>query len=515
MRKLKQLIESGFSISKAANILNIDYKQAKDIINKNNYSLTIEDFNDSKIPIIKELYKQGVSAKQLGYKYKIDKRRILKWVKEEGLLRSSNDSKRVIFFDQHKFDIIDTREKAYWLGFFYADAYNSERTNTFVISLSDKDYNHLAKLANFVQLPISKIKRTVVKGHKICTLKLYSKHLCNVMKLHGCSSAKSFTITYPTNFIDKKLHNHFIRGLFDGDGSISKNIKNGAWKLNLASTKQCNDSIAKIIYKETGIKIKSSYISKTNNNTYLLEQGGNNKVKAIMDWIYSGSNVNCRLDRKFEKHKELLLQQIKKKTCTKCNNTFNISNFRLRKGENNLKYYVSKCIPCEREQKRVLERRRYNNLTREQRDIINKRSAISSKKESYRQWHREWQKNKEENDIDFKLKRRVSSLLRHYINKKGANSFDLFDYTKDELKIHIESLFEPWMNWDNWGAYKASEWNDDDSSTWKWHIDHIIPQSSFKYKSVNDVEFKECWKLSNLRPLSAKANIEKGNKIIA
>lgn len=511
MKDLKKLIEQGFSISKAANILNIEYKQAKYIISKFNYSLYIEDFDNSKIPIIKELYKQGVSAKQLGYKYKIDKRRVFKWAKEEGLLRSCNDSKRITSFEQHKFDIIDTKEKAYWLGFFYADAYNSEKTNTFVISLSDNDYDHLAKLANFVQLSISKIKRTVVKGNKICTLKLYSKHLCNIMKSHGCPSSKSFILTYP-NFIDNKLHNHFIRGLFDGDGSVSTNYKNKAWKANLVSTKQCNDSIADIIYKETGIKIKSSYISKTNNNTYLLEQGGNKKVKEVLDWIYFDSNVKCRLNRKFEKYKELSLQQVKKKICTKCNNNLSIINFRLRKGRNNLKYYVSKCIICERDEKRKLERKRYNNLTKEQKDVHNKRSAIASKKESYKKWRREWQKDKESNNIEFKLKRRISSLLRHYINKKGVSSFDLFDYTKEELINHIESLFEPWMNWENWGTYNSNEWNDNDHSTWKWHIDHIVPQSYFKYKSVNDIEFKKCWKLSNLRPLSAKENIEKGSR---
>lgn len=38
------------------------------------------------------------------------------------------------------------------------------------------------------------------------------------------------------------------------------------------------------------------------------------------------------------------------------------------------------------------------------------------------------------------------------------------------------------------------------------HIDHIIPQSSFKFSSMNDVEFKKCWSLDNLWPYSAKQN---------
>jgi len=57
-------------------------------------------------------------------------------------------------------------------------------------------------------------------------------------------------------------------------------------------------------------------------------------------------------------------------------------------------------------------------------------------------------------------------------------------------------------------------WNDNDSSTWNRQIDHIIPHSKFKYSSMSDKEFQECWALSNLRPYSAKQNIIKGNRAI-
>ena len=62
------------------------------------------------------------------------------------------------------------------------------------------------------------------------------------------------------------------------------------------------------------------------------------------------------------------------------------------------------------------------------------------------------------------------------------------------------------MNWDNWGVYKANGWNDDDQSTWTWQIDHIIPQSTLPYSSMNDDNFQKCWALNNLRPYSAKLN---------
>jgi hypothetical protein len=66
------------------------------------------------------------------------------------------------------------------------------------------------------------------------------------------------------------------------------------------------------------------------------------------------------------------------------------------------------------------------------------------------------------------------------------------------------------MNWDNYGKYNPKTWDDNDSSTWKWNIDHIIPQAKLPYTSEKDVNFKKCWSLNNLRPYSAKQNLLDG-----
>ena len=76
-----------------------------------------------------------------------------------------------------------------------------------------------------------------------------------------------------------------------------------------------------------------------------------------------------------------------------------------------------------------------------------------------------------------------------------------------ELKSHIENQFEPWMTWNNQGLYNLHTWNDNDSATWTWQIDHIIPQSKLPFMSMEDENFKKCWALENLRPLSSKQNL--------
>lgn len=69
---------------------------------------------------------------------------------------------------------------------------------------------------------------------------------------------------------------------------------------------------------------------------------------------------------------------------------------------------------------------------------------------------------------------------------------DLVSYNLQQLKEHLESQFTSEMFWDNYGSY--------------WEIDHIIPQNTFNFETENDIDFKICWSLMNLRPLEKSAN---------
>ena len=111
----------------------------------------------------------------------------------------------------------------------------------------------------------------------------------------------------------------------------------------------------------------------------------------------------------------------------------------------------------------------------------------------------------------------LSSAIGYNIKKNGSikdykSIVKFLPYTIQELKDHLDSLFESWMNWSNHGNYDSKMWNDNDPTTWTWQVDHIIPHSNFKYNSMEDQEFKDCWALNNLRPYSAKQNIIDGNR---
>jgi len=102
-------------------------------------------------------------------------------------------------------------------------------------------------------------------------------------------------------------------------------------------------------------------------------------------------------------------------------------------------------------------------------------------------------------DILFRLKHNVGVGIRRSLKRgnhyKKSRTQEILGCTFDELKLHLEAQFEPWMNWDNYGLYNGEE-------SYGWDIDHIIPTSS----ATTEVEVLSLFYYSNLQPLCSKVN---------
>lgn len=134
----------------------------------------------------------------------------------------------------------------------------------------------------------------------------------------------------------------------------------------------------------------------------------------------------------------------------------------------------------------------------------------ANNKPSIRESKNKYKANKRKNNICFRLGEIVGGHIYKALKNSGTaktgRSWDKLNYTKDDLKFHIESQFVYWMNWNNHGLYCAENWDINDENTWKWQIDHIIPHSKLPYDNLDHINFKICWHLKNLRPLIAIQN---------
>lgn len=313
MQSIQEMIENGFSTRRVAKILKMEDKDVREIVKNNNYKMLIGPFTDDKIQVIIDLYKAGVSAKNLAIKYSIDRKRVVKWLTKEGCLRSAEDAKRFTYFNQNVFDEIDTQDKAYWLGFLYADAYNCQLTNTFSLTLAVKDFDHIIKFAKFCSYPENEVfKGNVGKDEETyptANIKLYSKYFCEKLAKLGCPQGKSLILTFP-DWMKEELKIHFIRGYFDGDGSIKVYEKTKEWRLNFCGTKENLTGMIDI-FKSHDINTSLSYHSDSGNNTWVFNISGNQQVLRACNLLYN--DANTYMDRKYDRYKKLELQQANRK----------------------------------------------------------------------------------------------------------------------------------------------------------------------------------------------------------
>jgi len=148
---------------------------------------------------------------------------------------------------------------------------------------------------------------------------------------------------------------------------------------------------------------------------------------------------------------------------------------------------------------------KYNAYTKQY--YLDNKEQISEQKKPYRKQY--YQNNKERvsqykkeryhSDPLFKFKlncrSRTYQAFKQKSWRKNGSTEKLLGCDWKTAMNHIESQFEPWMNWDNHG---------------EWEIDHIIPLASANTKE----EMSPLFNYKNLQPLLAEDNMRKGDRIL-
>ena len=262
--------------------------------------------------IIDDYQKNGKSILQLSREYDVNYHRIRDWFRKMNVPIIGNDvHSRKYKYNENFFDVIDNEEKAYWLGFIYADGYITKRGNTFQlgISLSREDRNHLEKLIKSLNSNLiihDYTQKTAYKPNtKYSRIIISNSHICEQLINKGCVRNKTNVLTFPsTDIVPQNLINHFIRGYFDGDGCLtgSKHQKRNVYvyQIKIVGTKEMLEGINNYLPIN-----KKLYLRKRRNNqknNYTLEIGGKKQVELILDYLYNDATIY--LDRKYKKYLE-------------------------------------------------------------------------------------------------------------------------------------------------------------------------------------------------------------------
>ena len=225
--RIDELYKNGESLISLSKRFSHSPKTIKKYLNTKGIKLKEIGIYDYDISSSIEYYKNGKTLKELSKMFNVP----IDVIKKNLI---NNNVKIARYNSMHElngkiFDTIDTEEKAYWLGFIFADGNISKSRPTFAINLQYSDINHLEKLKKFFNYKRDIRKQVYKNGSQICRMKVDNKDLWNTLNNYGCVPAKSLVLKFPdtsifveTDKISRKtLIKHFIRGFVDGNGSIT------------------------------------------------------------------------------------------------------------------------------------------------------------------------------------------------------------------------------------------------------------------------------------------------------
>lgn len=198
--------------------------------------------------------------------------------------------------NHNSFNTIKAKE-AYWLGMIAADGhvYSDKRyPKSKSIGLHTKDEELVNNFKNFLESE-HKITKEKTGYFKFGAT---SKDITDRLETFGITERKSLTLEIKN--IPKLYISHFMRGILDGDGSIScyKRPKNGT----IVTVTITSGSKKFLEWINTIVPIKG----KLYNNSIQIVWQNREKIIKLCKWLYNGSTVDTRLDRKYKKFKEIL-----------------------------------------------------------------------------------------------------------------------------------------------------------------------------------------------------------------
>lgn len=248
------------------------------------------------------LFDSGLEILGIAGKMGISQWAVLAHLKKLGLRRTQRHS----IAKQDAFAVV-TADACYWGGFLAADGFVLSGHNGVGVELSDIDTNHLEMLCQFVERD-----KTLSFRHKIQNGKQFryarldlicSRLMDDLARNFGIVPRKSLVIRPPE--LPHSLRRHFIRGYFDGDGSIGWHKYNKGIRLCFASGSELFlEWIRDAIREETGIASAMTIAKRKKSQTRVFELYGDDATR-VLEWMYGDGGTALCLDRKRRKFEVL------------------------------------------------------------------------------------------------------------------------------------------------------------------------------------------------------------------
>lgn len=323
--EIKEMYENNITLKEIAIKYNCSRDTIKRFIVQNDFperkkiNPLYKNFSEEDDKKIEQLYNEGKSTREIGKIMNTSGITISKHLQKMGVkIKDLHKSRQIYPFNENYFKTIDDEHKAYWLGFIAADGcvleptYQvSKRTGKIIrkeqgalqIGLQEKDKAHLEKFQKDIK---DTHKINFSKKRKAYDIKILSNIICMDLQQYNIVPRKSLVLEFPDN-IREDLLRHFIRGYFDGDGSIAfcKNKKGvisiGHIQVSIIGTVMFLNTLNNILEDE--LQFKEKVVDLGNKHkpvTKTIFFSSIAHTKKFLDFIYKDSTIY--LDRKYERY---------------------------------------------------------------------------------------------------------------------------------------------------------------------------------------------------------------------
>jgi len=216
------------------------------------------------------------------------------------------------------FNKIETEEQAYIIGFYLADGYLDETNHRVIFNINENDVEILERIKKLIS-PNQNIYKASSRPNKngyiskpLVGIRINSKQLTADLIKHGIGSRKTYNSNIDLSFIPDNLMIHFIRGYFDGDGTVyfkrvKKKIGNKTYiteNCNWSIISHCSNHLYQIqdfLLKKHGIKANILEDSKGN---FLISINRKDDFMKMRNVLYDNAHIS--LTRKKDKYENIV-----------------------------------------------------------------------------------------------------------------------------------------------------------------------------------------------------------------
>lgn len=249
-----------------------------------------------------KMYKNGYSslkiAEKFGYK---SHKTVLDVLTKNNIEKRS--TARQTNYNTSFFRKVNSHDVAYIFGFLCADGYILKDYVGIALQLQYKDYHilksikqRLGESCSIIKIDHSKRRSKGVNSQDMHRLTVHNKEMSQDVKKFGIVKNKTKVLTIKKR-IPKKYASSFVRGVFDGDGTIGVSSNGNIWCQFVTASEIFAIDVGELL-SDFNYKIQKP--SKNRTTFTLRISGGNVETIKFLRWMYKDKE-DLYLRRKYEK----------------------------------------------------------------------------------------------------------------------------------------------------------------------------------------------------------------------